>query len=158
MDKTNAMRILDQHKIPYEGMEYPHEEGVCVDGVTVAALIGEDNNKVFKTLVCVDNTKHYFVCVIPVAFELDLKKAAKAFKVKSLSMIPVKELLPTTGYIRGGCSPIGMKKQFKTIVDSSALNYEYIIFSGGKIGTQIKMNPTNLTKLIPVIFEDIKED
>ena len=91
MEKTNAMRILDQKKIQYNTYEYPHEEGVCVDGITVAKLLNQDPNKVFKTIVCVDNTKHYFVCVVPVMCEIDLKKAAKAFNVKSLDMIAVKE-------------------------------------------------------------------
>ena len=155
MEKTNVMRILDQKKIEYQTHEYPHEDGVCVDGEAVAKLLNEDPNKVFKTLVCVDNTKHYYVCVIPVLNELDLKKAAKAFSVKSLDMIAVKELLPITGYIRGGCSPIGMKKQFPTIIDKSGLNYDNIIFSAGKIGYQVEMNPKDLEKIIRVKFESI---
>lgn len=157
MEKTNAMRILEQHKIKYEALSYPHQEGVYVPGDVVASSIGEDPNYVFKTIVCVDNTKHYRVCVIPVNTELSLKKAAKAFNVKSLELIYVKDLVGLTGYVRGGCSPIGMKKQFSTIVDESAKNKEYIIFSGGKIGTQIKMNPLDLNKIIKVIFIDIKE-
>ena len=155
MEKTNVMRLLDQKKIKYQTYEYPHEDGVCVDGEAVAKLLNEDPNKVFKTLVCVDNTKHYYVCVIPVLNELDLKKAAKAFSVKSLDMIAVKELLPITGYIRGGCSPIGMKKQFPTIIDISGLNYDNIIFSAGKIGYQVEMNPKDLEKIIRVKFESI---
>lgn len=159
MEKTNAMRILDQRKIKYNAYEYPHEEGVCVDGATVAVLLNQNPKTVFKTLVCVSNTKHYYVCVIPVLAELDLKKAAKAFNVKSLDMIAVKELLPTTGYIRGGCSPIGMKKVFPTIIHSSALEHNNIIFSGGKIGIQIEMNPNDLPKIIKLDFKDIiRED
>ena len=120
MEKTNAMRMLDQKKIKYDVFEYPHVEGEAVDGINVANLLGEDPKYVFKTLVCVDNTKHYRVCVVNVCDEIDLKKAAKEFNVKSLEMIAVKELLPLTGYIRGGCSPIGMKKVFPTIIDSKA--------------------------------------
>jgi len=157
MDKTNAMRILDQKKIKYNTYEYPHTDGVCVDGLEVAKLLNQDSNRVFKTLVVVDNTKHYHVMVVPVSYELDLKKCAKVAKVKSLDMIAVKELLPLTGYVRGGCSPIGMKKSFKTIVDISALEYDTIIFSGGKIGLQIEMNPKDLDKVIQVDFQDIKE-
>lgn len=158
MEKTNAMRILDSKKIKYEVHTYPHEEGVCVDGGTVAQLLGQDPTAVFKTIVCMSNTKKYYVCVIPVLDELDLKKAATMFRVKSLELIAVKELLPLTGYIRGGCSPVGMKKVFPTIVDASALNKDYIIFSGGKIGLQIQMNPMDLSKIIRVQFEDIRRN
>lgn len=159
MEKTNAMRILDQRKIKYNAYEYPHEEGVCVDGETVAELLNQDPNTVFKTLVCISNTKHYYVCVIPVLAELDLKKAAKVFNVKSLDMIAVKELLPITGYVRGGCSPIGMKKAFPTIMHLTALNYDNVIFSGGKIGIQIEMNAKDLSKIIKIDFKDIiRED
>ncbi len=155
MEKTNAIRMLDQKKIKYNTYEYPHEEGVCVDGETVAKLLNQNPDMVFKTLVTVGNDKRYYVCVVPVKSELDLKKAAKAFNVKSLEMIPVKEINNITGYIRGGCSPIGMKKAFPTIIDESALLYENIIFSGGKIGLQIEMNPKDLEKLIRVSFKEI---
>lgn len=158
MEKTNAMRILDQKKIKYNVFEYPHEEGVCVEGNEVARLLNQDPKQVFKTLVTVSNTKKYYVCVIPVLNELDLKKAAKACGEKSLSMIAVKELLPLTGYVRGGCSPIGMKKAFQTVIDDSALNYDNIIFSGGKIGIQIMMNPNDLSKIIRLSFTDIKKE
>ncbi|MGM9968948.1 MAG: Cys-tRNA(Pro) deacylase [Anaeroplasma sp.] len=151
------MRILDQKKIKYEIFEYPHKEGVCIDGENVAKMIGENPNMVFKTLVTESNDKHYYICVIPVNSELNLKKAAKYFNVKSLAMIAVKDLLNVTGYIRGGCSPIGMKKVYPTIVDNSALSFEKIIFSGGKIGCQIKMNPKDLDRVIKVSFADIKE-
>lgn len=157
MEKTNVCRILDQKKIKYEMFEYPHIDGVCVDGIEVAKLLNQDFNQVFKTLVCISNTKHYFVCVVGVSHELDLKKCAKAFNQKSLEMIPLKDLLNTTGYIRGGCSPIGMKKAFETVVDIDALNYSEIIFSAGKIGYQVKMNPKDLEKLIKVKFLDIKK-
>lgn len=158
MEKTNAMRILEQRKIKYQVYEYPHEEGICVDGQTVAKLLNQDPKQVFKTLVCVSNTKHYYVCVLPVLEELDLKKAAKEFRVKSLEMIAVKELLPLTGYVRGGCSPIGMKKAFPTMIDITALQYNSIIFSGGKIGLQIEMNPKDLIKVINFEFKDIKRE
>ena len=158
MEKTNVMRILEQRKIKYESFEYPHEDGVCVDGIEVAMLLDQDPNQVFKTLVCVSNTKHYYVCVVGVAHELDLKKCAKAFNVKSLEMIPVKELLNITGYIRGGCSPIGMKKAFDTVIDIDAKEYDNIIFSAGKIGYQVKVNPNDLSKIIKVKFEDIKKE
>ncbi len=157
MDKTNAMRILDQKKISYKTYEYPHTEGICVEGSEVARLLNQDPNIVFKTLVTTYNNK-YYVCVIPVLKELDLKKAAKAFNVKSLEMVHVKDLLGITGYIRGGCSPIGMKKQFETIVDSSILSSNEIIFSGGKIGLQIEMNPNDLSKVIRVKFLSITRE
>ena len=156
MEKTNAMRILDQKKIKYSVHEYPHNDE-AVDGLMVATLLNQDPKRVFKTLVTVDNTKHYHVMVVPVEANLDLKKCARESNVKSLDMIMVKELLPLTGYVRGGCSPIGMKKGFKTIVDITALDYDSIIFSGGKIGLQIEMNPNDLSKVIQVDFKDIKE-
>lgn len=157
MEKTNAMRILDQKKIKYNTYEYPHEDGVCVDGATVASLLNEDPNKVFKTIVTIGANKQNYVCVIPVNEEIDLKKAAKAFGVKSLDTIAVKELLPLTGYVRGGCSPIGMKKSFITIIDENAKAFDTIIFSGGKIGCQIEMNPNDLSKIIRVSYADIKK-
>ena len=155
MDKTNAMRILDSKKIKYKTYEYPHEEGVAVDGETVAKLLNEDPGVVFKTLVLVGNDKKNYVAVVPVLMELDLKKCAKEFGVKSVEMIHVKDINSLTGYVRGGCSPIGMKKVFPTIVDESALNYDNIIFSGGKIGFQIEMNPNDLSKVIRVNFKSI---
>lgn len=157
MDKTNAMRILDQKKISYTTHEYPHTEGVCVLGSEVARLLNQDPNIVFKTIVTTYNNK-YYVCVIPVLKEIDLKKAAKAFNVKTLEMVHVKDLLGITGYIRGGCSPIGMKKQFETIVDSSIIGSDRIIFSGGKIGLQIEMNPNDLAKVIRVKFLSITRE
>lgn len=155
MEKTNVMRILDQKKIPYEAFEYPHEEGICVDGVKVAQALGQNKEEVFKTLVAIGHSNHHYVFVIPVAEELDLKKAAKAVKEKSVELIPVKELLGITGYIRGGCSPIGMKKQFTTTLHDSARHLPHIIFSAGKIGYQVKMNPMDLAKIIRVEFIDI---
>ena len=156
MIKTNAMRILDSKKIKYNTYEYPHEEGVAVDGVTVAKLLNEDVNKVFKTLVLVGNDKKYYVAVVPVEAELDLKLCAKEFNVKSLEMIHVKDINSITGYVRGGCSPIGMKKAFPTIMDISALNYDNVIFSGGLIGLQIEMNPKDLEKVIRISFKNIR--
>ena len=158
MEKTNAMRILEQKKIKYDFKEYPHEEGVAVDGFLVAQLLNQNPAKVFKTLVTVDNTKHYHVMVVPVYAELDLKKCAKASNVKSLEMIAVKDLLPITGYIRGGCSPIGMKKAFPTLVDISAKDLDTIFFSAGKIGLQIEMNPMDLSKVIRFEFADLKKE
>lgn len=155
MDKTNAMRILDSKKIKYNTYEYPHEDGVAVDGETVAKLLGQNPEMVFKTLVLVGSDKKNYVAAVPVLAELDLKKCAKEFNVKSLEMIHVKDINQITGYIRGGCSPIGMKKVFPTIVDESALSYDNIIFSGGKIGLQIEMNPNDLCKVIRVGFKNI---
>ena len=156
MIKTNAMRILDSKKIKYNTYEYPHEEGVAVDGVTVANLLNQDVNRVFKTLVLVGNDKKYYVAVVPVEAELDLKVCAKEFNVKSLEMIHVKDINSITGYIRGGCSPIGMKKALPTIMDISALYYDTVIFSGGLIGLQIEMNPKDLEKVIRISFKNIR--
>lgn len=143
--KTNVMRILDQKKIPYSAHSYPHGES-AVDGETVAQLIGRPANQVFKTLVCVSGNKSYYVFVIPVSKELDLKKAAKAVGEKSIAMIHVSELLPLTGYVRGGCSPIGMKKTFPTTIDGSCHDVDTIIVSAGKIGVQVELSPDELLK------------
>ena len=155
MVKTNAMRILDSKKIKYNTYEYPHEEGVAVDGVTVANLLNEDPNKVFKTLVLIGNDKKYYVALVPVEAVLDLKKCAKEFNVKSLEMIHVKDINALTGYVRGGCSPLGMKKVFPTVINDSALEFDNIIFSGGKIGLQIEMNPKDIEKVLRVKFSSI---
>lgn len=152
------MRKLDQKKIKYTVLEYPHVDKVCVEGLEVAKILGENPNQVFKTLVLISNMNRYYVCAIPVNKELDLKKAAKAFNCKSLAMIPVKDLLNVTGYIRGGCSPIGMKKDYDIIFDFTALNYDEIMFSGGKIGLQIVMNPNDLSKIIKTRFIDITRE
>lgn len=157
MEKTNAIRLLLQKKIPCQTYEYPHEEGICVDGLTVARLTGQNPKRVFKTLVCTSG-KQYYVCVLPVEAELNLKKAAKCFGEKALEMIAVKDLLPITGYVRGGCSPIGMKKAFPTVVDDTALQFDTILFSAGKIGLQIEMNPRELPKLLKVEFKNIKRE
>ena len=145
--KTNVMRILDQKKIPYTPHEYPHGSE-AVDGVTVAGLIDRDPACVFKTLVTVGASKTNYVFVIPVARELELKKAAKAAGEKSIAMLPARELNALTGYVRGGCSPVGMKKQFQTIFDTSAMAQETILVSAGKIGAQIETTPGELIALV----------
>lgn len=150
--KTNAMRFLDTKKVEYKVHYYQPDEKI--DGISVANKLGQDVTKVYKTLVT-KGKNTYYVFVIPVAKELNLKKAAKAVGEKSVEMIAVKEINKVTGYIRGGCSPIGMKKLFTTVIDSSAEKQDYIIFSGGKIGTQIEMNPHELSKLISAQFKDI---
>lgn len=145
-EKTNVMRILDQKKIAYKSYEYSDTE--AISGIEVAEVLGENPNQVFKTLVTVGATKTNYVFMIPVHKELDLKKAAKAVGEKSVAMIKSKELLPLTGYIHGGCSPIGMKKQFRTVIDASAENFETILFSGGKIGFQVEVAPLDLLKVV----------
>lgn len=145
--RTNVMRILDQKKIPYETHCYPHGES-AVDGVTVSQLIGKPVEQVFKTLVAIGASKKNYVFVIPVSEELDLKKAAAAVKEKSVSMLPVNQLLNLTGYVRGGCSPVGMKKQFPTYIHDSGNLPDTIIVSAGKIGYQVELSPSALMKLI----------
>lgn len=145
--KTNAMRMLERAKITYTAHEYPHAEGTAVDGATVAALTGQDPARVFKTLVTQGADRNFYVFVIPVLAELDLKKAAKAAGVKSVSMLHVADLLKTTGYVRGGCSPVGMKKQFATVFDESCLAQPTILVSAGRIGTQIEAAPADLVKV-----------
>lgn len=145
--KTNAMRMLERAKIAYTAHEYPHAEGTAVDGATVAALTGQDPARVFKTLVTQGADRNFYVFVIPVLAELDLKKAAKAAGVKSVSMLHVADLLKTTGYVRGGCSPVGMKKQFATVFDESCLAQSTILVSAGRIGTQIEAAPADLVKV-----------
>lgn len=152
MEKTNVMRILQQKKIEYSAYEYDPEETI---GENVAALVGKPAESTFKTLVTVSNTKSYFVFVVPVNFSLDLKKAAKAVGVKSIEMIKQKELLPLTGYVHGGCSPIGMKKLFPTVLHETCLNFDKITFSGGKRGTQVEVRPSELIKLINAKTADI---
>ena len=152
--KTNVMRILEQKKIPYEAHEYPHGDGP-VDGVTVAKLTGRNPETVFKTLVTVGASRANYVFVIPVAAELDLKKAAKAVGEKSIAMIHVSEITPLTGYVRGGCSPVGMKKQFQTVFDETAEILDTILVSGGRIGTQIETAPADLIALVGGITADI---
>ena len=152
LNKTNVMRILDQKKINYK--IYHYED--VISGMDVAETLGENPSQVFKTLVTVGHSKEHYVFLVPVNKELNLKKAASAVKEKSMEMIKSKELLPLTGYIHGGCSPIGMKKQFKTVIDISAKDFETIIFSGGKIGYQVEVNLNDLQKVIDFTLEDIK--
>lgn len=144
--KTNVMRILGQKKIKYTAHEYPHGED-AVDGVTVARMTGRDPACVFKTLVTRGASKGIYVFVIPVAEELDLKKAAKAVGEKSIAMVHVSEINALTGYVRGGCSPIGMKKQFKTVYHSSILSQDTVLVSAGKIGQQVELSPADLIGL-----------
>lgn len=151
--KTNVMRILDSAKISYKAYDY--SKSGAVSGEDVAKHLGQDPNQVFKTLVTQAKSKEYYVFMIPVNCELDLKKAAKAVNEKSLEMIPQKELLKVTGYVHGGCSPIGMKKCFKLTVHNSAEKTENIIFSAGKVGYQVELSPSELTKIIPFEYSDL---
>ena len=153
--KTNAMRILERAKVAYTAHEYPHEEGVAVDGVTVAASIGEDPACVYKTLVTQGNSKNYFVFVIPVAAELDLKAAARSVGEKSVAMIHVADSNKVTGYVRGGCSPVGMKKQFPTVFHETALLYGAICVSAGKTGHQVECDPNALIALLRAKTADV---
>lgn len=152
--KTNVMRLLDQKKIPYTPHEYPHGDAP-VDGATVAALTGLDPATVFKTIVTVGASKRYYVFDLPVLRELDLKKAAKAVGEKSIALLPLRELTPLTGYVRGGCSPIGMKKQFPTVLDRSALDHETVCVSAGRIGAQVELAPAALLGLVRGTMADI---
>ena len=145
--KTNAMRVLDKAKIEYKMYTYDHSGG-AIDGAAVAAKLGQNPAEVFKTLVTQGADKNYYVFAIPVLAELDLKKAAKAVGAKSVEMIHVADINKVTGYIRGGCSPVGMKKQYKTVFDASALNLPIIIVSGGRIGTQIALAPHALISFV----------
>lgn len=150
MEKTNVMRILDQKKIPYQA--YCYADTDAISGVEVATVLGQNPKQVFKTLVTVGASKRNYVFVIPVCEELHLKKAAKAVGEKSIEMLKSKELLPLTGYIHGGCSPIGMKKLYKTVIDISAEAFDTIIFSAGKIGYQVEVAPADLKKVVPFAF------
>ena len=141
-EKTNVMRVLDGKKIPYESHSY--EPDATLTGEEIAGILGEDPDKVFKTLVKQGKSGAYYVFVVPVQAELDLKKAAKASGEKSISMIRQNELLPLTGYVHGGCSPIGMKKQFPTWVHETMTGYEKVFVSAGKVGFQIELSPTDL--------------
>ena len=147
ISKTNAARLLDQKKINYQLIPYQVDEQ-HLDAGHVAESLGEDINQVFKTLVLKGDKSGYFVCVIPGNHEVDLKKAAKVSGNKNCDLIPMKELIPTTGYIRGGCSPIGMKKPFRTTIDASAAGFDSIIFSGGRIGLQVQVALSDLAKLV----------
>ena len=152
MEKTNVMRILTQQKIDFTPYEY---DDTLTDGQTIAKTLGQDEERVFKTLVTVANTGDHFVFMIPVCCTLDLKKAAAAAGVKSIQMIKQKELLPLTGYIHGGCSPIGMKKPFPTFIEESALLYEHIFFSAGKLGHFVEMPASPLLRLVNAQYSDL---
>lgn len=153
IDKTNAMRLLDSNNINY--YTYSYEKDGNIDGILVANKLGKPLEQVFKTLVTQGSSKNYFVFIIPVAEELDLKAAAKAVGEKSVEMIKVSDITKVTGYIRGGCSPLAMKKPFKTVIDKSCENLETIIVSAGKIGAQIELSPLDLLSLINSSTENI---
>ena len=152
-DKTNVMRILQQKKIDYKS--YSYEPDSTLTGGEIADILGEPKDRVFKTLVTEGKGRTYYVFVIPVERELDLKKAAKAVSEKSVSMLPLKELLPLTGYVHGGCSPIGMKKSFVTVVHESAQGFDTIFFSAGKVGFQVEVAPADLAKIVRYTFADV---
>lgn len=145
-EKTNVMRILDKAKVPYTPHYYSHDDGL-IDAVSVAAKLGQPVERVYKTLVTRGTSKSFFVFVLPAAMELNLKAAAKAVGEKSIEMIHVSEINAVTGYIRGGCSPIGMKKAYRTTFDERILSFPTIMVSGGKIGTQVELSPDDLLKL-----------
>lgn len=155
-NKTNVMRVLEQHKIDYTPYTYGDGE-IALSGTEVAELLGKDPLNVFKTLVTVGKSGQHYVFVVPVCCELSLKKAADAVGEKNIEMIKSRELLPLTGYIHGGCSPIGMKKQFTTVVDVSAQNVPMMLFSGGRIGFQVEVAPSDLEKVVPIRYVDIVE-
>ena len=154
-EKTNVMRVLEQKNIPYTAHTYEHEEGVAVDGVTVAQSLGQDPECVFKTLVARGASKGIYVFVIPVADSLDLKKAARAVGEKSIEMVAVKEINGLTGYARGGCSPVGMKKQYPTVFHETAEIIETIMVSAGKIGYQVELAPESLMELVGATMADL---
>lgn len=153
MNKTNVMRLLDAAKISYETAEYEVDEN-DLSGSHAADLMGVNHDSIFKTLV-LRGAKGYLVCCIPVDAELNLKKAAASAGEKKVELLPVKELLPVTGYIRGGCSPIGMKKRFPTLIDETAVLYEKIAVSGGQRGVQILLRPCDLAAYVGGTFKDI---
>ena len=152
-DKTNVMRILDQKKVDYDSHTY--EADPSLTGEQIAVILGEDTNKVFKTLVTQGKSNTYYVFVVPVKAELDLKKAAKASGEKSVSMIKQKDLLPLTGYVHGGCSPIGMKKAFKTFIHETSREYDRIFVSAGRVGCQIELAPSDLIRVADITVADI---
>lgn len=149
--KTNAMRLLDLAGVSYEAFEYDISDGK-IDGISVAAKIGRPPEEVFKTLVTRSPSHEYFVFVIPSAAELDMKLAAKAAGQKSIEMLPLKQLLGLTGYMHGGCSPVGMKKQFPTFIDETALLYDTFCVSAGKIGLNLSLNPESLGQILGAEF------
>ncbi len=154
-DKTNVMRVLDSKKIEYKSHSY--EPDATMSGEEIAQILGEDAEKVFKTLVTQGKSGSYYVFVIPVRQELDLKKAAKAAGEKSIAMIRQKDLLPLTGYVHGGCSPVGMKKQFPTFVHETAEDYDRMFVSAGKVGFQVELSPEDLKSVVGFKYADIVE-
>ena len=156
MEKTNVMRILDQKKIKYN--KYFYGDTNAISGVEVARALNEDPNKVFKTLVTIAKSKRNYVFMIPVEKELDFKKCAQSVNEKSIEMIHQKDLLLLTGYVHGGCSPIGLKKPFKVVIEKSAKDFNEIIFSGGKIGYQVEVEFKDLEKVIDCKFDDIVKE
>lgn len=152
-DKTNVMRVLEQKKIAYKS--YTYESETAISGLEVAARLGQNSAQVFKTLVTVGKSTAHYVFVIPVGAGLDLRKAAKAVGEKSLEMLRQKELFALTGYIHGGCSPIGMKKAFVTTIDVTASDFDSIIFSGGRIGTQVQVMLSDLAKVVRFSLADL---
>lgn len=151
--KTNAVRILERNKVAYEFITYECDE--FIDGMHTAEMTGAPVEQSYKTLVMQGKSKQYYVFVIPIAEEVDLKAAARSVSEKSVEMIHVKDLTGITGYVRGGCSPLGMKKQFPTVIDSTAEFFDDIYVSGGRIGTTIKVNPHDLAKVVRAEFHDI---
>ncbi|WP_017436648.1 Cys-tRNA(Pro) deacylase [Saccharococcus caldoxylosilyticus] len=153
-EKTNAMRILDKNMIPYHVITYDSQDG-RINGISVAQKIGKDPQLVYKTLVTQGNSGNIYVFVIPVESELDLKKAAKITGEKNVALVPMKEIQKLTGYIRGGCSPIGMIKHYPTFIDSSASQFEHIIVSGGKIGVLIELSVKDLQSITEATFHEV---
>ena len=155
-DKTNVMRLLEQKKVPYQHFTY--ESAGAITGLEVAEKLGQDPAQVFKTLVTTGRSGAHYVFVSPVGAGLELKKAARAVGEKSLEMLKQKDLLPLTGYVHGGCSPIGMKKAFRTTIDSTAQNFDSIIFSGGRIGLQVQVSLAGLARMVRFQLADITTD
>ena len=151
--KTNAMRILDRMKIPYTLNQYQCDE--FIDGVHVADLLGQSYDESFKTIVTIGKSRSYFVFALPIDKEIDLKKAAKVVGEKNLELLPVKDINKVTGYIRGGCTPIGMKKQYKTVIHESAKLLQQMIVSGGRLGEQILLKPDDLLRAVNGVYADI---
>lgn len=151
--KTNAVRILERNKVPYELITYECDE--FIDGMHTVEMTGAPVEQTYKTLVMQGKSKQYYVFVIPIAEEVDLKAAARSVGEKSVEMIHVKDLTAITGYVRGGCSPLGMKKSFTTVIDSSAEQFDTMYVSGGRIGTTIKLNPQDLAKVVRASFAPI---
>ena len=154
--KNNVERLLDAAGIAYLAREYPVDDGL-IDGMSIARKIGEDPEQVFKTLVTEAPGHEYFVFIVPVCGELDLKKAARACGRKSIAMIPSKQLLPLTGYVHGGCSPVGMKKKFPTFIDETAILYDHICVSGGRVGLNLAVAPEALAGMVEAEFADIAD-